>query len=112
MEIRRNEAFRGLKANEAFNSGNYSHFREPMHKKKVELNNRNEGVYNNDFMDNVADDTPIGSWSMLKDISGSVNVMRSKLWPGYYFFHKVNTNIYGGLYIGNGCKALDMPFMF
>lgn len=111
-EIRLNEAFRGLKANEAFDIANYTHFRAPMHKKKVELNLRNEGVYNNDFLDNACEDVPCGSWSVLKDTTGCVSVIRNKLWPGYYSYHKVNTAIYGGFYSGNGCKALDMPFMF
>ena len=111
-EIRRNEAFKGLKASEAFCAENYSHFRNPVDKAKVELNNRNEGVYNHDFLDCVSDDLPVGSWSILKDTSGSVSVMRNKMWPGFYFYHKANTCVHGGLYVGSGCKALDMPFMF
>jgi len=107
-----NEAFRGLKANEVFDISNYTHFRAPLSKEKVDLNARNEGVYNNDFLDAAQDDIPMGSWSVLKDTTGTVSVIRSKLWPGYYSYHKANTNIYGGLYIGNGCKAVDMPFMF
>ena len=109
-EIRKNEAFRGLKANEAFDISNYSHFRAPMHKAKVEMNQRNEGVYNNDFLDCASEDIPAGAWSVLKDTSGTVACIRSKLWPGFYSYHKCNTNIYGGFYSGDGCKALDMPF--
>ena len=111
-ELRRNEAFKGLKAQQAFEAANYCHFRPPQDKAKVELNNRNEGIYNNDFLDCVNDDLPIGCWSILKDTSGSVSVMRNKMWPGFYSYHKCNTSVYGSLYVGNGCKALDMPFMF
>ena len=109
-EVRLNEAFNGLPADQAFEVGNYVHFRAPLGKAKIELNKRNEGIYNNDFLDNAADDIPSGSWSTLRDTSGTVAVLRNKLWPGFYTFHKVNTNISGCCYIGNGVKALDMPF--
>lgn len=111
-ELRRNEAFKGLKADQAFNTCHYSHFRMPVHKDKVDMNNRNEGVYNNDFLDSIVDDLPKGTWSVMKDTSGTVCVLRSKMWPGFSFYHKVNTDLYGSFYVGNGCKALDMPFMF
>ena len=88
------------------------HFRVPVHKEKVELNNRNEGIYNNDFLDSIDQDAPCGTWSMLGDTSGTVSILRSKMWPGFSFYHRVNTNIYGNFYCGTGCKALDLPFMF
>lgn len=111
-ELRRNEAFRGLKADEAFEIKNFSHFRLPVHKDKVELNARNEGIYNNDFLDCAADDIPKGVWSIIKDTSGTVSILRNKMWPGFTTYHKANTKIYGSFYVGNGCKDLDMPFMF
>lgn len=111
-EIRKNEAFRGLKADAAFSVNNYVHFRAPLIKKNIDLNLRKEGVYNNDFLDNAEEDMPTGTWSVLKDTLGNVAILRSKLWPGFYSYHKTNSNIYGGFYVGNGCKALDMPFMF
>ena len=111
-ETRVNEAFKGLKAGQAFDISSYCHFRAPQDKAKVDMNARNQGVYNNDFMDEACSDLPVGTWSMLKDTSGAVSVMRSKLWPGFYSYHKVNTRIHGCFYVGNGCKALDMAFMF
>ena len=111
-EVRRNEAFRGLKAGDAFDISNYVHFRAPQIKKNVDLNARREGIYNHDFLDNAGSDFPAGAWSLLKDTLGSVAVLRSKLWPGFMSYHKTNSNIYGGFYVGNGCKALDIPFMF
>lgn len=109
-EIRQNEAFTGLTADNAFEVKNYVHFRAPLGKAKVELNKRNEGIYNNDFLDNAADDVPSGAWSVIRDTSGTVACLRNKLWPGFYTYHKVNTDIFGSCYVGNGCKALDMPF--
>ena len=111
-EVRKNEAFKGLKADQAFSTNNYFHFREPLLKKNVELNARKEGIYNHDFLDNAEEDVPKGSCSVLKDTMGTVAVLRSKTWPGFYAFHKSNSDIYGGFYVGNGCKALDIAFMF
>lgn len=111
-EVRKNEAFKGLKADEAFDVANYVHFRAPLLKKNVELNQRKEGVYNHDFLDNAAEDIPKGSWSILRETMGKTAILRSKLWPGFYGFHKTNSDVYGSVYIGNGCKALDIAFMF
>ena len=107
-----NEAFRGLKADSAFDINNYVHFRAPLSKEKIEMNARSEGIYNNEFLDCAAHDTPSGAWSVLKDTTGSVAVIRNKLWPGYMAYHKCSTRVFGGFYVGNGCKSLDMPFMF
>jgi len=52
-ETRMNEAFRGLRSNEAFDICNYTHFRAPLSKAKIDINARIEGVYNNDFLDNA-----------------------------------------------------------
>ena len=109
-EVRKNEAFRGLNPDQVFCVENYVHFREPLNKDKIDLNQRNTGTYNDDFLDNAKDDIPCGVWSIVKDTSCTLALLRSKLWPGYYSFHKQNTNIYGNFYVGNGCKALDLPF--
>ena len=111
-ELRKNEAFRGLKLKDAKDVNNYFHFRAPLLKKNVELNQRREGIYNNDFLDNAGEDLPSNNWSVISDTIGTVAVLRSKLWPGYYFYHKTCSDIYGGLYVGNGCKNLDVAFMF
>ena len=86
-EVRRNEAFKGLKAADAFSISNYVHFREPFLKKNIELNLRNEGIYNHNFLDNASEDLPKGSWSILQDTFGKTAVIRSKLWPGFYAYH-------------------------
>jgi len=33
------------------------------------------------------------------------------LWPGYFAIHKANTSIFCGVYIGNGMKNAELPFM-
>jgi len=36
--------------------------------------------------------------------------LRSLQWPGYFAFHKANTNIFGGVYIGYGIQNEDLAF--
>ena len=33
------------------------------------------------------------------------------LWPGYVGYHRANSPIQGGVYIGDGLKNLDLAFM-
>jgi len=50
-EVRKNTAFRGLNNDQVFDLKNYVHFRAPMNKDKIELNQRNNGIYNDEFLD-------------------------------------------------------------
>jgi radial spoke head protein 9 len=34
--------------------------------------------------------------------------LRSLLWPGYVAYNRVHSNIFGGIYIGNGIKNSDL----
>ena len=111
-EVRKNEAFCGLKAAQAFDVSSYVHFREPLLKKNIELNARKDGVYNHGFLDCAAEDLPKGGWTVMKDTLGKVAILRSKLWPGAYTYHQINSSNYGSVYIGSGIKSLDIPFMY
>ena len=72
---------------------------------------RLEAVYSDDFLDPIAADKPNFSWSIIKDTTGTVATLRSQLWPGFYAYHRCNTSIYGSVYIGDGIKNIDLPFM-
>ena len=72
---------------------------------------RLEAVYTDTFLDPVADDKPNQCWSIISDTTQSVSTLRSQLWPGYYGYHRCNTPIYGSVYIGDGIKNIDLPFM-
>jgi radial spoke head protein 9 len=37
--------------------------------------------------------------------------LRSLKWPGYFAFHQVSTDLYGGAYFGDGIKNIELPFM-
>ena len=72
---------------------------------------RCEAVYSNDFLDDVSDDMPNFAWSIIKDTTQTVATLRSQLWPGFYSYHRSNTPLYGSVYIGDGIKNIDLPFM-
>lgn len=72
---------------------------------------RQEAVYQDDFLDEVASDKPNQCWSLIKDTTGTVATLRNQVWPGYYAYHRANTHIYGSLYIGDGIENVDLPFM-
>lgn len=48
---------------------------------------------------------------MQLDTTKTIVNLRSLLWPGYFSYHKANTNKFGGYYFGNGMKNADLPFM-
>jgi radial spoke head protein 9 len=66
-EIRKNEAFKGLKKDQAFKLESYLHFRKPTGKDKKDLNDRDDAIYNNAFLDDLSLDLPTGTWNLLKD---------------------------------------------
>jgi len=110
-EVRRNEAFVGRNDEEIFTIGNYEHFRAVSTKEKKEQLDRDEGIYNPDFLDDICSDYPACSWSVLKDTMGEVAIIRNRLWQGYYGYHKLNTGIFGGIYVGDGVCNQDLPFL-
>ncbi|KAJ8409171.1 hypothetical protein AAFF_G00241920 [Aldrovandia affinis] len=105
-----NRSFQGLSSLEAGNLKNYLHFTEPQHQKKksiLEMADLNPSI---DFLDPLSEDIPKGSWSMQLEGS-SVCVLRSLLWLGLTFFHVPTTPQHGYVYMGDGIKNLDLPFM-
>lgn len=110
-EAVRNEAFRGLNKDSGFSLSNWQHFRSISQSEKVGLLQRDEAVYNNSFLDEVVCDFPKNCWSLVRDCTESVANLRNNLWPGFYAFHRLNTPLYGSLYIGDGVRNNDLPFM-
>ncbi len=50
-------------------------------------------------------------WSLQTSADRGTVTLPSLLWPGYYFFHRVNQNAYGGAYFGDGKKNAAILFM-
>ena len=64
-EVARNEAFRGLSMPEAFNLSSYSHFRNVQTKEKKDGLERDDAIFQRNFLDDVtADKPPHGVWSI------------------------------------------------
>jgi radial spoke head protein 9 len=72
---------------------------------------RHEAIYNDGFLDLLSSDLPHKCWSLLRDVTNSVAIVRSQLWPGFYAYHRCNTDIYGSVYIGDGLRNNDLAFM-
>jgi radial spoke head protein 9 len=111
QEVRRNEAFSGLTRFDALQLSNYHHLRPMQQQDKLQMLEREEAVYNDLFLDDITKDYPKQCWSVISDCAQSVATVRSLLWPGYYAYHRVNTPIFGGVYIGYGIRNQDLPFM-
>lgn len=110
-EVRKNEAFKGLDSKTAFLEESYLHFRSAQTKDKKELNQKDDAIFRPDFLESIAQDDIRGSWSVQPDTTKCQVMIKSLLWPGYYSYHKLKTKIFGGLYIGDGIKNVDLPFM-
>jgi len=73
--------------------------------------NRDDAIFHLNFMDDITQDNTKGTWSFQLDSTGTNALVKSFLWPGYYAYHTVHTNMFGGVYIGYGIKNNDLPFM-
>ncbi len=110
-EVARNEAFRGLPAADAFTLQSYSHFRNVQSKEKKEGLEKDDAIFQKSFLDEVTADKPNGCWGVQKDSSGRVAIIRNFLWPGFFAYHKAGSKVYGSVYIGEGLKNSELPFM-
>ncbi|KAM3602770.1 uncharacterized protein V6R79_010189 [Siganus canaliculatus] len=106
-----NRSFGGLSHSEAKKLDNFLHFSKPKHLKNrtvLEMAQFNPAT---DFLDVLSDDIPKGSWTLQFECAGKVCVLRSLLWLGLTFYHVPMTPQHGYIYVGNGIKNLDLPFM-
>jgi radial spoke head protein 9 len=68
-------------------------------------------VFSSGFLDGIAQDKPQGCWSTQLDSRLRNVTVRSLLWPGYFAFHRLSSDLFGGVYLGEGSKNVDLPFM-
>ncbi|XP_031177691.1 radial spoke head protein 9 homolog [Sander lucioperca] len=109
--VQMNRSFGGLSHSEARKLDNFFHFSEAKNLKKksiLEMGDLNPAI---DFLDVLSDDIPKGSWSLQLECASKVCVLRSLLWLGLSFYHVPMTPQHGYIYIGDGIKNLDLPFM-
>lgn len=104
-------SFGGLDENCYNDLTKWAHFRAPQTseaKGKMECENL---VFIDDFLDDLSGDNPKGVWSIKKDCEGKNVVCSNMLWQGYNSMHRLKTSVFGGIYIGNGIKNIDVAFM-
>ena len=67
-EVARNEAFRGLALSDAFSLTAYSHFRNVQGREKRESLEKDDAIFQSNFLDDLTSDKPPhGSWALQKD---------------------------------------------
>ncbi|XP_010880658.1 radial spoke head protein 9 homolog isoform X2 [Esox lucius] len=109
--VQTNRSFQGLSFSEAGKLSCFMHFTEPQNLKKKSVLEKADLEPSIDFLDPLSEDIPKGSWSLQFEHSSRVCVIRSLLWLGLTFFHVPMTPQHGHIYMGNGLKNLDLPFM-
>lgn len=105
----RNESFTGLSKNDAHVLDNYMHFRNVQTEDKKNALDDPAASFNMRFLESAAMDQPKGTWTVQRR-TDYIHI-RSLKWPGYQFYHKQNTNNFGGMYIGDGLKNLELHFI-
>jgi len=110
-ELRRNDLFEGLSSEDLDKKEKYVHFRPVENQEKKDKITMGKAVFDFDFLDCIADDPIKDSWSLHVDSTKTICSLRNLIWPGYFAYHKANTDEFGGVYIGYGIKNIDIPFM-
>ena len=67
-------------------------------------------MYLTNFLDDVDDDRPNGCWSLQKDSTGEVAIIRNYAWAGFTAYHRANSTEHGCFYYGEGLKNNDLTF--
>lgn len=110
-KVLKNKSYEGLSYEAAGSLSNYYHFRSPESARAKAAFAKPGIVRPSDFMDPLVDDQPEGVWSCSYEPSSTSCVLRNFYWPGYFFFHVLDTADYGGVYFGDGLPNVDIAFM-
>ena len=108
LVVRPNAGFQGLTYAQAGALENYQHLRVSA---KADLDAAATGVKASDYLDPLTDDEPRGVWALRVNAASKTSTIRSLKWPGYFFFHQLGTNQFGGTYTGDGLANGDLGFM-
>ena len=110
-QVRRNEAFKGLNAQQTLSLDNYLHFRNGQTDSKKAALDEPSAPFNAKFLESISEDKPKGCWNFQHDLSQQIVLGRSLMWPGFHFYHKHGQSKFGSVYIGDGLKNLELQFM-
>ncbi|XP_065356930.1 radial spoke head protein 9 homolog [Calliphora vicina] len=108
-----NQMFRGLNNLQCEDLSYYQIYRLPRNDLKINLSKRSDYNYPIDFLDSVEYVIPKGqAFSLNLQRNDRLVIIKSCIWLGMTFFHKINSQKQGFLYIGDGKKNNDLLFMF
>nr|CAB3265811.1 RSP9 uncharacterized protein LOC100179789 [Phallusia mammillata] len=110
-EVHTNRSFEGLTVTESGKLASYMHFREAQNLNSKSIKEKADLDPSIDFLDNIEDDIPKGSWSLQFERGSGLVCIRSLQWVGLTFYHVPNTTKFGCIYVGTGEKNFDIPFM-
>lgn len=110
-ELRRAEAFKGLNRTNGCHLSSYQHFRNVQNADKKAQLEQSDAPFRTEILDPITQDTPKGCWTLQCDERGDTVIIRSLSWPGFSFFHRLNTNRFGNCYFGDGLKDLEVQFL-
>ncbi|CAG9472228.1 conserved Plasmodium protein, unknown function [Plasmodium vivax] len=106
----KNANFSGLNMMEALKLTSWVHFRYPKNLTYDKIKNYNTFFLNN-FLDSIKSDVPASMWHVKVNKQLSKISIMNCLYPGYVFYHLLNTPFYASVYIGNGIPNYDLPFL-
>ncbi|KAM8717759.1 hypothetical protein ACLKA7_004459 [Drosophila subpalustris] len=108
-----NQMFRGLNDLQIDNLSYYQLYRLPRNDLKTNLSKRSDYNYAIDFLDTIDGVIPLSqAFSLNMQSNERIAVIKSCVWLGMTFFHKLNSRKHGFLYLGDGRKNFDLLFMY
>ncbi|ANQ10934.1 Uncharacterized protein PCOAH_00055370 [Plasmodium coatneyi] len=102
--------FTGFNMIEALKLTSWVHFRYPKNLTYDKIKSYNSFFLNN-FLDSIKSDIPASMWNVKVNNQLSKISIMNCLYPGYVFYHLLNTPFYASVYIGNGIPNYDLPFL-
>lgn len=107
-----NPMFHGLNQLEGNLKSYYQLYRVPRNKFEYNVIKRSDYNYTTDFLDTIDDEIPKEvAFQLNMERNGRLVMIRSCVWPGMTFYHKLNTKEHGFVYFGDGKKNFDLLFM-
>ena len=110
-EFRLNKGFKGLSADVLENEESYLHFRPILNDDTKSFIENIDAIFSENVLDSITSDPVKGCWSIQLDPTKKKVNLRNLLWPGFYAVHQSGTNLFGCVYLGDGKKNADLPFM-
>ncbi|KYN97969.1 hypothetical protein PGSY75_1215800 [Plasmodium gaboni] len=102
--------FSGFNILDALKLTSWVHFRYPKNLTYDKIKNYNSFFLNN-FLDSIKSDIPSNIWNIkINKQLNKISILNA-LYPGYIFYHMLNTPFYASLYIGTGVSNYDLPFL-